>query len=48
MRQLGLKVGGPENADALLRGKGVSLIVKSINVQFRRPVRYPDTVSIHD
>jgi hypothetical protein len=29
----------------MLRGKGVSLILKSISVDYKRPVTYPDTVS---
>ncbi|KAF9016182.1 hypothetical protein BDZ89DRAFT_1022942, partial [Hymenopellis radicata] len=35
--------GGASAADSLIRGQGVSLILKSIQVQFRRPVTYPDT-----
>lgn len=45
MRSLGEELGGPERARAMIDGKGVSLILKSIEVRFRRPVRYPDTVS---
>ena len=45
MRHLGHQLGGPSAADSLIRGEGVSLILKSIDVRFRRPVTYPDTVS---
>ncbi|KIY65786.1 Thioesterase/thiol ester dehydrase-isomerase [Cylindrobasidium torrendii FP15055 ss-10] len=44
MRYLGHRLGGPDAADALLKGKGVSLILKSIQVKFRRPVTFPDTL----
>ena len=47
MLTLGEELGGPERARAMIRGQGVSLILKSIDVQFRRPVTYPDTVR-HD
>ncbi|PPQ99244.1 hypothetical protein CVT26_014100 [Gymnopilus dilepis] len=46
MRSLGEELGGPERARAMIDGKGVSLILKSIEVRFRRPVRYPDTLLI--
>ena len=42
--QLGNLLGGQERAEAMLAGQGVSLILKSINVNFRRPVTFPDTV----
>ena len=45
MNTLGLELGGPERANDMLTGKGVSLILKDISVKFRRPVLYPDTVS---
>ncbi|KAK1230726.1 hypothetical protein PQX77_006176 [Marasmius sp. AFHP31] len=44
MTHLGNRLGGPTRADALLKGKGVSLILKSIQVNYRRPVTYPDTL----
>lgn len=44
MTSLGTALGGPARADAMLKGHGVSLILKSIDVRFRRPVTYPDTV----
>ncbi|EEB98942.1 hypothetical protein MPER_01462, partial [Moniliophthora perniciosa FA553] len=43
MTHLGHRLGGPAKAQALLKGQGVSLILKSIEVKFRRPVTYPDT-----
>ncbi|PPQ70847.1 hypothetical protein CVT24_001054 [Panaeolus cyanescens] len=46
MTSLGEQLGGPEKAKAMIRGKGVSLILKSIDVQFRRPVTFPDTLII--
>ncbi|KAK0492797.1 HotDog domain-containing protein [Armillaria luteobubalina] len=46
MRHLGHQLGGPSAADSLIRGEGVSLILKSIDVRFRRPVTYPDTLLI--
>lgn len=38
--------GGEERAQAMLAGQGISVILKSINVNFRRPVTYPDTVCL--
>ncbi|KAA1475517.1 hypothetical protein DENSPDRAFT_428592 [Dentipellis sp. KUC8613] len=35
---------GPERASLMLSARGISFILKSIDVKFRRPVRYPDTV----
>ncbi|KAK0455709.1 HotDog domain-containing protein [Desarmillaria tabescens] len=46
MRHLGHQLGGPSAADSLIRGEGVSLILKSIDVRYRRPVTYPDTLLI--
>lgn len=45
MNHLGHRLGGPNEAEALRKGKGISLIIKSLNVNYRRPVTYPDTVS---
>lgn len=45
MRSLGHELGGEEGAERMARGQGISLILKSIELQFRRPVTYPDTVS---
>lgn len=41
---VGNTLGGPEKANDMLSAKGVSFILKSIEVKFRRPVRFPDTV----
>ncbi|KAF8957109.1 HotDog domain-containing protein [Flammula alnicola] len=46
MMSLGEELGGPVRAKAMISGQGVSLILKSIDVQFRRPVTYPDTLLI--
>jgi len=45
MSSLGNELGGPEKAQAMLKAQGTSFILKSIEVMFRRPVKYPDTVS---
>ncbi|CAL1714428.1 unnamed protein product [Somion occarium] len=46
MTSLGDEIGGPEKAEAMLKGNGISLILKSISVNFKRPVTYPDTLLI--
>jgi acyl-CoA thioesterase FadM len=38
-------IGGPDRAEALLRPEGMAFILKSMEVKYRRPVRFPDTVS---
>lgn len=43
---LGNLLGGNERTQAMLAGQGVSIILKSINVNFRRPVTFPDTVRV--
>ncbi|KAI0272586.1 HotDog domain-containing protein, partial [Gloeopeniophorella convolvens] len=43
---IGHELGGPERVDALLCARGISFILKSIEVNFRRPVQYPDTLLI--
>ncbi|TFY81438.1 hypothetical protein EWM64_g2579 [Hericium alpestre] len=43
---VGESIGGPERARMMLDAKGVSFILKSIEVKFRRPTRYPDTLLI--
>jgi len=43
---IGEEVGGPAQADAFLRARGISFILKSIEVNFRKPVQYPDTLLI--
>lgn len=44
MMKLGNDLGGPERAQAMVKGQGVSLILKSLSINFKRPVTYPDTV----
>ncbi|TFK55394.1 hypothetical protein OE88DRAFT_1722532, partial [Heliocybe sulcata] len=46
MANLGLRLGGPKRKEAMLKGKGLSLIMKSVNLSFRRPVTYPDKLLI--
>ena len=46
MRALGHELGGPEKAQAMITGKGVSLILKSLSVDYKRPVLYPDTLLV--
>ena len=42
---MGNELGGPSRGKAMMDGQGISLILKSMELQFRRPVTYPDTVS---
>lgn len=44
LTSLALELGGQQRVQAMLAGKGVSVILKDISVKFRRPVTYPDTV----
>ncbi|KAE9393996.1 Thioesterase/thiol ester dehydrase-isomerase [Gymnopus androsaceus JB14] len=46
MTDLGHRLGGPARTEALLKGKGISLIIKSLTVNYRRPVTYPDTLLV--
>ncbi|EIN06231.1 Thioesterase/thiol ester dehydrase-isomerase [Punctularia strigosozonata HHB-11173 SS5] len=46
MQSIGEELGGPQKAKDMITGKGVSLILKSISVNYRRPVTYPDTLLI--
>jgi len=46
MMTLGNEMGGPEKAQAMIKGQGVSLILKSLSIKFKRPVTYPDTLLI--
>ncbi|KDR80876.1 hypothetical protein GALMADRAFT_135966 [Galerina marginata CBS 339.88] len=46
MMSLGEELGGPSKAKAMINAQGISLILKSIEVQFRRPVTYPDSLLI--
>ncbi|KAH9996498.1 hypothetical protein BJV77DRAFT_987374, partial [Russula vinacea] len=46
MSSIGEELGGQAQADAFLRARGISFILKSIEVNFRKPVQYPDTLLI--
>ena len=46
MRALGHELGGPDKAKEMITGKGVSLILKSLSVDYKRPVVYPDTLLV--
>lgn len=46
MASLGNTLGGPAKATAMLKGQGVSLILKSISMDYKAPVTYPDTLLI--
>jgi hypothetical protein len=46
MSCIGEELGGQAQADAFLRARGISFILKSIEINFRKPVRYPDTLLI--
>ena len=44
LSSLAHELGGPEKVDSMLKGRGISLILKRIAVDFKRPVTFPDTV----
>ncbi|KDQ26457.1 hypothetical protein PLEOSDRAFT_1113077 [Pleurotus ostreatus PC15] len=46
MLALGREIGGPQKAKDMMSGKGVSLILKSVSLNYKRPVTYPDTLLI--
>ncbi|KAH6915713.1 HotDog domain-containing protein [Coprinopsis sp. MPI-PUGE-AT-0042] len=46
MQAIGTEWAGPQKADDMIKAKGTSLILGSIDVVFRRPVTYPDTLLI--
>ncbi|CAE6454631.1 unnamed protein product [Rhizoctonia solani] len=46
MYLIGLETNGGEGGKAMLEGHGVSIILKSIDVKFKRPVTYPDNLVI--
>lgn len=46
MTSIGEELGGPQKGLDMLKGRGFAHILKSIAIQFRRPVTYPDTVSV--
>jgi len=43
---VGHDIGGPDRADALLRPQGIAFILKSMEVNYRRPVRFPNTLLV--
>ncbi|KZT55263.1 Thioesterase/thiol ester dehydrase-isomerase [Calocera cornea HHB12733] len=45
-QRMGEEIGGLKTAKDMMEGRGVSIILKSIDVRFRRPVTYPDTLLI--
>jgi acyl-CoA thioesterase FadM len=38
------ELGGTARVQEIMKGQGVSFILKSISVQYKRPVTFPDTV----
>lgn len=46
MQALGRELGGPERADQLIHGEGVSLILKSLTIDYKAPVTFPDTLLV--
>lgn len=46
MTSLAHEIGGQEKVEAMLKGKGFSLILKSLSINYKRPVTYPDTLLI--
>lgn len=44
MVSVGNEIGGPAKAESMLKAKGVGFILKYIDVEYKRPVTYPDTV----
>ena len=46
MKSLALELGGEQKARDMIKGKGISLILGELSIKYRRPVVYPDTVSV--
>ncbi|KAL4062538.1 Thioesterase/thiol ester dehydrase-isomerase [Scleroderma citrinum] len=46
LMNLGNLLGGEERVQTMLAGQGVSLILKSVNIDFRSPVTFPDTLLV--
>ncbi|KAH9951104.1 Thioesterase/thiol ester dehydrase-isomerase [Amylocystis lapponica] len=46
MVALGRALGGSARAEAMLGGREVSLILKSLSIDYKRPVVYPDTLLV--
>ena len=47
MKSLALELGGEQKARDMIKGKGISLILGELSIKYRRPVVYPDTVSVY-
>lgn len=43
---VGHDIGGPARAESLLRPQGIGFILKSMEVKYRRPVCFPDTLLV--
>ncbi|TFY56840.1 hypothetical protein EVJ58_g7392 [Rhodofomes roseus] len=46
MVSLAHEIGGPQREADMLAGRGISLILKSISIDYKRPVVYPDTLLV--
>ncbi|OBZ73730.1 hypothetical protein A0H81_06230 [Grifola frondosa] len=46
MLSIGRELGGEPRARDMMTGKGVSLILKSLSLDYKRPVVYPDTLLV--
>lgn len=46
MVSLAHEIGGPSKAESMLKAKGVGLILKYVDVSYKRPVTFPDTLLI--
>jgi len=46
LESLAERAGGTQRRDKMLAGKGISLILKSVSVRYKRPVTYPDTLLV--
>ncbi|PIL24811.1 hypothetical protein GSI_12697 [Ganoderma sinense ZZ0214-1] len=46
MQALGRELGGPKRAEQLIHGEGVSLILKSLSIDYKAPVTFPDTLLV--
>ena len=46
MVSLAQEIGGPQRVADMLAGRGISLILKSISIDYKRPVVYPDTLLV--
>ncbi|KAG8759331.1 hypothetical protein FRC14_006171 [Serendipita sp. 396] len=46
LRELAIQADGEQAAENLVKGRGISLILKKIDLDFKRPVNFPDTLLI--